>query len=347
MESEQRFTLDSKHKFPKMVCPNCGKPKHFTPYIDSFSGEMVSELCGMCDNPSCYHLPPREYFRFHPEAKNGLFKPDSFSGAAIPHLWQKNQNTKPETPQKYITDVYPDWPEQSVDEHLRNPTAFLAWLYSLWPFKDPIDGVVMQYCLGRTREGNPLFWYLDENERGCDCKSIAYDSNGHRLHTETAIRYYFKKIAEQQNWPMDSKPYLGLFGLHILDKYPEADVCIVESEKTAILGSIFDSMVTNATSIWLATGSMGMLTAERCKPLKGRCVLLFPDNDAKSVWGEKAKSVMANVQVKDYTLVDVQNFARCLHVDVTTLGSKFDVGDVIVAYAKRRYLEYKLSTKKD
>lgn len=62
-----------------------------------------------------------------------------------------------------------------------------------------------------------------------------------------------------------------LFGEHLLrDK--AKPIAIVESEKTAIIASVYLPQF-----IWLAVGSLTNLNAEKCSVLKGRTVTLFPD----------------------------------------------------------------------
>lgn len=61
-----------------------------------------------------------------------------------------------------------------------------------------------------------------------------------------------------------------LFGLHLLRPDTKI-VAIVEAEKTAVVASIFFSDV-----LFLATGGLQNLNAERCAPLKGHRVILFP-----------------------------------------------------------------------
>jgi hypothetical protein len=65
------------------------------------------------------------------------------------------------------------------------------------------------------------------------------------------------------------------FGSHLLTEYPEKKVCIVESEKTALIASVYLPQF-----IWLATGgASGCKWREYSiyKILKGRSVTFFPD----------------------------------------------------------------------
>jgi hypothetical protein len=76
-----------------------------------------------------------------------------------------------------------------------------------------------------------------------------------------------------------------LFGEHLLiDK--TKPVAIVESEKTAVIASIFLPQF-----VWVAAGSLTSLNAEKCSILKGRTVILFPDLNGFDKWSSKAKEL--------------------------------------------------------
>lgn len=71
MKNDIRFILERYHAggANRYVCPQCGRKKCFTRYVDLETGEYVAEDCGKCDHTaSCgYHYPPRQYFHDHPE----------------------------------------------------------------------------------------------------------------------------------------------------------------------------------------------------------------------------------------------------------------------------------------
>ena len=73
-------------------------------------------------------------------------------------------------------------------------------------------------------------------------------------------------------------------------------VAIVESEKTAVIASVYLPQF-----IWVAVGSLTNLNAEKCSILKGRTVTLFPDLNGFEKWSSKAKELshLANFTVSD------------------------------------------------
>ena len=77
-----------------------------------------------------------------------------------------------------------------------------------------------------------------------------------------------------------------LFGEHLLGTYSDKVVVLVESEKSAVIGSaIFPGYV------WLATGGKSQLREEKLRVLTGRTVLLFPDADGYAEWKQRAENM--------------------------------------------------------
>ena len=79
---------------------------------------------------------------------------------------------------------------------------------------------------------------------------------------------------------------LPLFGEHLADTLPFAPLCLVESEKTALVAKLCRPDCT-----WLATGGKSCLTAERLRVLSGRSVTVWPDADAIGEWMEAAATL--------------------------------------------------------
>jgi hypothetical protein len=79
-----------------------------------------------------------------------------------------------------------------------------------------------------------------------------------------------------------------LFGLHRINEDYQKTIGIVESEKTAIILSIFIPEY-----IWIATGSKQNLKFDLFKPLKKRKIVLFPDKGEYLYWNNKAAELNA------------------------------------------------------
>ena len=80
-----------------------------------------------------------------------------------------------------------------------------------------------------------------------------------------------------------------LFGLHRINEDYQKTIAIVESEKTAIVMSIF-----LPDFIWLATESKGNFKFELLEPLKKRNIIAFPDKGEYNNWLNKATELSAN-----------------------------------------------------
>ena len=68
-------------------------------------------------------------------------------------------------------------------------------------------------------------------------------------------------------------------------------VCIVESEKTALLMAI--AYGNHAKQVWIACGGLEMLTRERLQPIidQRRRIILYPDRDGIDKWKTKAEQL--------------------------------------------------------
>jgi hypothetical protein len=88
----------------------------------------------------------------------------------------------------------------------------------------------------------------------------------------------------------------ALFGQHLLDTDVTKPIAIVESEKTAVIASIYLPQF-----LWLGAGSLTNLSLKKCQVLSGRNVTLFPDLNGFELWSEKADdlSTIARVTVSD------------------------------------------------
>jgi hypothetical protein len=128
--------------------------------------------------------------------------------------------------------------------------------------------------------------------------------------------------------PDKQEPCLTFFGMHLLDRYKNATVNIVESEKTALLMAI--AYGNHAAQVWMACGGLEMLSRERMKPIidQGRKVVLYPDRDGIAKWKAKAKQIGYDQ----------------IHVDTAPVlkwwrpedGDKADIADVVVRILNER-----------
>ena len=130
-----------------------------------------------------------------------------------------------------------------------------------------------RYRLGRSRDGGVIFWQIDQMETVCDGKIMYYRQDCHRDHQRHPnwVSYLLKRSGQL---PEEFKSEHCLFGLHLLAG--DYTVAVVESEKTAVIMSEL-----YPDYLWLASGGLYELTAQKLFPLHGRRIVLFPDTDTE------------------------------------------------------------------
>lgn len=136
-----------------------------------------------------------------------------------------------------------------------------------------------------------VFWQVDQYSRIRSGKIMSYDpltlkrqGNPNWAHT------YFKSY----NYKMEQ----CLFGLHqIKGMKTGVPICIVESEKTAIIMSGYYPDI-----IWMATGGINGLKKDSIAPIKKYRVFLYPDIGAELKW-EKKTTGLSNISIVDWAKV--------------------------------------------
>lgn len=151
----------------------------------------------------------------------------------------------------------------------------------------------------KDNEQFTVFWYLDENGILCTGKMIRYQYNGKRMKKEQGFKHCTDWVHDWLFRSDVSKQYdrheldwkRTYFGMHLAAQYPNADINVVESEKTALVMAV--AYGTNPVSIWMACGSKMNLTGERMRPLieAGRHIVLYPDRDAVDTWKDTAEAI--------------------------------------------------------
>ena len=275
----------------RYTCPQCGRRKCFTRYVDVDSGEYVDEECGKCDHESScgYHYTPREFFHDHPERQTStgpLHGCINGSPTVLSPARRRASYVPPVVVQTEFFDFA--W----VRESARRVSTFRSWFLGL-PFEpERIQQVLAEYYVGGTARDTivggvnygpaVVFWQIDEQGRVHDAKLIAYTSDGHRVQNwGNSIRSICEKSGQG---PQLAETEKVLFGLHLLASYPDQDVCIVESEKTALVCAC-----RYPGYVWLATGGCGNLQARKIRPLMNRRVIVYPDSGEYRRWEQRMK----------------------------------------------------------
>ena len=264
----------------RYTCPRCGQRKCFSRYVDTDTNQPLEYNVGKCDHVnSCgYHYTPSEFFHDHP--------------ARRPTDWQDTPRTA-----KPVPAPPPPRPLCTVNSSYVNRSQsprsqFVSWLTMRFPTKaEAIHKALCDYRLGATKDGGVIFWQIDPQGRVRSGKVMHYGTDGHR----TGNPYWVHTLLQRQGQlPADWTLTQCLFGEHLLTQRPADTVCLVESEKTAIVCSLF-----YPSFLWLATGGCGQLSVEKLKRLIGRKVVVYPDSGALEKWETQLKLT----QGLSYTLV--------------------------------------------
>ena len=189
-----------------------------------------------------------------------------------------------------------------------NLTDFLKSKFS----KDAVFEATNKYFITGTNQfwnGATVFWQIDDKEQMHAGKIMLYDNvTGKRIKEPyNHINWMHKAIKEP-----DFNLCQCLFGLHRVNEDYQKTIAICESEKTAIIMSLFVP-----DFIWIATGSKQNLKFDLLKPIKKRNVVLFPDKGEYQNWLSKATELNAigfKIAVSEL-------------IEQTDFGNGFDLAD--------------------
>ena len=201
-----------------------------------------------------------------------------------------------------------------------------------------VDEVLTAYMVGSSVYGHTIFWQIDQEGKVRTGKMMKYRTDGHRDKTAPwNFDYIHAALFRDQRHPEydDTKMEVRqcLFGLHLLNRYKYKDVeqtvCIVESEKTALLMAI--AYGNNAKQVWMACGGLGNLNIARLAPLIAdhRNIILYPDRDGIEAWRQKAEQLHYDRVTIDTT--PVTQWWR------TEDGEKADIADVVIRILNERH----------
>ena len=318
--NNNRFQLP--RKGAKYTCPNCHGKKSFRRYIDVQTGVELADNCGICDHlNSCgYHYPPRELFRDFPELRPNDERNHEWMN--IPYASHSRMNTCAENTEFHQTVFFDiSWAEKAS---LRKST-FHSWFESLHFEHDVKEKVLSEYLVGGTDKDiiiagvnhGPavVFWQIDEQQRVHDAKLMAYTADGHRVQGWcNSMRSICEK---KKSGPQLQETEKVLFGLHLINRYPDKVIGIVESEKTALVCACSFPQY-----LWLATGGCGNLQASKLRPLMNRTIIVYPDSGEYKKWSERMKESGH----KHYTVFDL----------LEAYEPNTDIADIILGEARHK-----------
>lgn len=273
-------------------CPKCGAKKEFTRYIDDEKNYYADHV-GRCNRElNCgYHLTPSQYLKGNPNVKFIDFSKKN---------QVKNESNKIDLlPVDIMNESVKQWRSNNFTKYL---STLVGW--------DVVERISNKYIIGSSKhwEGATVFWQVDTLGRPRQAKIMHYNAyTGRRTRSvEEALkwnnssgRYFsdqngFDKIAFAGKFILKNNDVnfkQCFYGEHLLLQDLFQPVGIVESEKTAIIASLYIPNV-----IWLSTGGKNgckWTTKEVCKVLQGRSVTLFPDLGCYQDWYNKMKVIQS------------------------------------------------------
>ncbi len=279
------------------TCPSCNSKGVFVRYQDE-RGEYISFDVGRCNRESkCgYHRKPKEYFAEQGISRQG-FKPKK----RLQTVYKAQVFT--ETPKSF---------DYIAQEHLTatlgnyDRNAFVQFLFDLFPdCSEEIQAVLQRYYIGTYKDGLTVFWQIDGRGKIHTGKIMRYDT---RTGKRQIVRAWIEDGKTRQlkvDWmhgkiKKDFSLKQCFFGEHLLLKYPNKPVAVVEAEKTAIIASLcFPEFV------WLGSNSKTWLKTERLQSLGNRQIILYPDADGFELWQTIAtNSTRQGLDVKVSNLIE-------------------------------------------
>lgn len=257
----------------RYACPSCGK-REFARYIDTETRQYVNAKVGRCNRQDkCgYHYTPMQYFRDNNTSLDALspFGPKKLSGSLVVVPQLRSVSCIP-------FKVFKD----SMTNHLSN--HFVKFLLDLFGV-EVTQKLISRYFIGTSAhwDGATVFWQIDVKGRVRSGKIMLYNPiTGKRVKGEPNYITWVHSLLKQPEFELRQ----CLFGEHLLrgNTYP---VALVESEKTAVIASVYLPNL-----IWLAVGGLNNFNADKCAILAGRKIILYPDLGAFEKWSQIAKSL--------------------------------------------------------
>lgn len=211
---------------------------------------------------------------------------------------------KPRPVVKPIEPTYTYIPMEMVDGLASAESSLCQCLMRMF-HPEAVEWLTEEYRLGcyslYGQDDYTVFPNIDAQGRVCNLKVQHYDADptSDRFAHSDGKTYWLGKIwANEGRLPKDAQfKHRCLFGEHLLTRYPQCTVALVESPKNALFGALaYPEMV------WVATGNKTAISPDELKPLQGRDVIVIPDRDAISDWKAKVSSMawLANFTVSDF-----------------------------------------------
>jgi hypothetical protein len=274
--------------------------------VDTQTGDYLPPEYGRCDREiECrYHLNP--YKSGYAQIERKPFK--------------RRKKSIPATPAKPPSLTKPETVNASLKGYDGN--NFVIFLTKQFGMNLAID-LIKRYYIGTSKYwiGATVFWQITQNRDVRGGKIMLYHpETGKRVKEPFNHITWVHSVLKQADYHM----LQCFFGEHLLSAHPTAPVCIVESEKTAIIASHFFPDV-----VWLSCSGIGNLSVEKARALGKRKVMLIPDVGAYDTWYQKAKALNIYLPATHFVVTDL------LERHATETEKGYDLADYLLEGAER------------
>jgi hypothetical protein len=319
-------SLASRHR-----CPSCGEIRQFTRYINTQTNQSLADHVGRCNREqNCsYHYTPKQYFLDHPETTPLSFLQREGAGGEFFNPTLSHCHISKLSHSLIPVSIF----QQSLSNYSHN--HFINWLSTHFD-QSTISKLINTYLIGTSKNwpGSTVFWQIDTHGNIRDGKIMLYDpTTGHRVkHPYNHITWAHSALKLK-----DYNLQQCFFGEHLLKLHPKLPVSIVESEKTAILASVYFPQF-----IWLATGGKHgckWTTPQVFNILKARHITLWPDIKAYEDWKIKAWDIQ-----KSGLQITISNFLEQVATD-SEREAGLDIADYLIRFKPNQFIDIPLDAK--
>lgn len=147
-----------------------------------------------------------------------------------------------------------------------------------------ISEMVSRYHIGEI-DNWTIYWLIDKAGAVRTGKMLEYQADGHR-YKDDGYHYDWihAKLMREGILANDWNFQQCLFGEHLINQpgNKQKTIAVAESEKVAMLGSIFQPQF-----VWLSCGNVTNFNARMLEPLQGRSVVVFPDAGFYDCWANE------------------------------------------------------------
>lgn len=195
-----------------------------------------------------------------------------------------------------------------------------------------VQDVFRHYVVGYSDryKGSPVFWIIDMDGNIRTGKVMGYnDKTGKRRKNPPQISFLHTPDRDVRDTIKSQYYYKQcLYGEHLIPQYEK--FAIVESEKTALICTMFAWMKQDYSTLWLATGGLENIRDSLMRPLEGKNVQFYPDKGEAAGRWEKRINEKLSPEIRE-------NFKMNLCIEkVNILEDGDDIGDYILKMREKQ-----------